>query len=90
MAGAITAAGPWLAHVHACENDRGAPGTGLVTWNEVASALRSIGYGGDVVIESFTPECLALAAAAAVWRPLAPTQTQLAADGLRFLRGLIR
>jgi D-psicose/D-tagatose/L-ribulose 3-epimerase len=90
FAGAIAAAGTWLAHVHACENDRGAPGSGLIPWPEVAAALRSVGYGGDVVIESFTPECKALAAAAAVWRPLAPTQTQLAADGLRFLQSLFR
>ncbi|MEI8090211.1 MAG: sugar phosphate isomerase/epimerase [Opitutaceae bacterium] len=87
---AIRLAGPRLAHVHGCENDRGAPGTGLVAWGQVAQGLREIGYSGSVVIESFTPECQAIADAAAIWRPLAATQDALASEGLKFLRGLLR
>jgi D-psicose/D-tagatose/L-ribulose 3-epimerase len=86
---AIRLAGPRLVHVHGCENDRGAPGTGLVAWAQVQQGLREIGYQGAVVIESFTPECKAIADAAAIWRPLAPTQDALASDGLKFLRGLL-
>jgi len=41
------------------------------------------------VIESFTPACRTIAAAAAIWRPLAPSQDALAQDGLRFLRRLL-
>ena len=51
---AIRATGTRLKHVHACENDRGAPGSGHVPWDDVASALIEIGYQGPVVIESFT------------------------------------
>ena len=36
---AIRAAGPRLKHLHTCENDRGAPGSGHVPWNEVAAGL---------------------------------------------------
>jgi D-psicose/D-tagatose/L-ribulose 3-epimerase len=86
---AIRLAGPRLVHVHGCENDRGAPGTGLVAWAQVQQGLREIGYQGAVVIESFTPECKAIADAAAIWRPLAPTQDALASDGLKFLRELL-
>ena len=86
---AIILAGPRLAHVHACENNRGAPGSGLVPWDQVAQGLKTIGYGGDLVIESFTPECLTIAAAAAIWRPLAPSQDALARDGCAFLRRLV-
>jgi D-psicose/D-tagatose/L-ribulose 3-epimerase len=86
---AIRLVGPRLVHVHGCENDRGAPGTGLVAWSQVAQGLREIGYQGAVVIESFTPECKAIADAAAIWRPLAVTQDGLARDGLKFLRGLL-
>ena len=32
---AIRAAGARLKHLHGCENDRGAPGSGHVPWNEV-------------------------------------------------------
>jgi D-psicose/D-tagatose/L-ribulose 3-epimerase len=86
---AIRAVGPRLQHLHACENDRGAPGSGSVAWNQVAGALDEIGYDGPVVIESFTAEVKSIAKAAAIWRSLAPTQDALAQDGLRFLKGLL-
>ncbi len=89
LGAAIRAAGPRLRHFHACENDRGAPGSGHVPWLEVAAALREIGYAGPVVIESFTAKVQSIARAAAIWRPLAPSQDALAADGLAFLRRLL-
>jgi D-psicose/D-tagatose/L-ribulose 3-epimerase len=86
---AIRAAGPRLRHLHACENDRGAPGSGHVPWAEVAAGLRDIGYDGPVVIESFTSKVQSIARAAAIWRPLAESQDALAHDGLAFLRRLL-
>jgi D-psicose/D-tagatose/L-ribulose 3-epimerase len=87
---AIRAAGPRLIHLHACENDRGAPGSGNVTWDQVKQGLRDIGYDGPVVIESFTAKVKSIARAAAIWRALAPTQDDLARDGVRFLKGLLQ
>jgi D-psicose/D-tagatose/L-ribulose 3-epimerase len=86
---AIRAAGPRLIHLHACENDRGAPGSGNVTWDQVKQGLKDIGYDGPVVIESFTAKVKSIARAAAIWRALAPTQDDLARDGVRFLRQLL-
>jgi D-psicose/D-tagatose/L-ribulose 3-epimerase len=86
---AIRTVGPRLKHVHACENDRGAPGSGNVTWEEFAIALKEIQYDGPVVIESFTSKVQSIARAAAIWRNLAPTQDALAEDGLRFLKKLL-
>jgi D-psicose/D-tagatose/L-ribulose 3-epimerase len=86
---AIRAAGARLHHVHACENDRGAPGSGHVPWNDVALALREIGYAGPVVIESFTSNVKSIARAAAIWRSLAASQDDLARDGLAFLKQLL-
>ena len=85
---AIRSAGDRLKHVHACENDRGAPGTGHVPWEDVATALRDIGYDGPVVIESFTAKVKSIARAAAIWRSLAVSQDELAEEGLRHLRML--
>ena len=80
-----------LFHFHACENDRGAPGSGVnVDWDGVAKGLKDIHYDGDAVIESFTPKTKSIAAAAAIWRPLASTQDNLAKEGLAFLRNLLR
>ncbi len=87
---AIRACGSRLKHIHACENDRGAPGSGHVPWEDVAQGCRDIGYDGPVVIESFTSELETIARAAAIWRPLATSQDTLASDGLTFLRELFR
>jgi len=79
---AIRAVGPRLRHFHSCENDRGTPGKGHVPWSDVASALRDINYDGPVVIETFSAQIESIARAAAIWRPLAPSQDGLAQDGL--------
>jgi D-psicose/D-tagatose/L-ribulose 3-epimerase len=86
---AIRSAGTRVRHVHTCENDRGAPGSGHVPWQEVAQACRDIGYNGPFVIESFTDKVKSIARAAAIWRNFAPTQDSLAEDGLKFLRKLL-
>ena len=86
---AIRLAGPRLKHFHACENDRGAPGSGNVQWQDVRQGLKDIGYDGPVVIESFTAKVKSIARAAAIWRALAPTQDDLARDGVRFLKPLL-
>lgn len=87
---AIVLAGDDLVYVDASESDRGTPGKGQVHWEQVARGLRAIGYRGDCVIESFTPDCVAIADAAAIWRPLAPSQDLLASDGVAFLKELLQ
>jgi D-psicose/D-tagatose/L-ribulose 3-epimerase len=83
---AIRSAGKRLKHLHACENDRGAPGSGHVPWPEVVAACKAIDYTGPAVIESFTSAVKSIARAAAIWRPLAATQDGLAKDGLAHLK----
>ncbi len=75
-----------LFHFHACENDRGTPGTGHVEWEQVFAALREIDYDGQVVIESFTTELKEIARAVSLWRPLDRPSDGLASEGLAFLR----
>jgi D-psicose/D-tagatose/L-ribulose 3-epimerase len=88
---AIKRAGNRLYHFHACENDRGAPGSGKnIDWEGVAKGLKDVNFQHQAVIESFTPATKSIAAAAAIWRPLAPTQDALAGDGLKFLRGILK
>ena len=89
LGAAIRAAGPHLKHVQVAENDRGTPGTGHLPWREVASALRDVGYGGRVVIETFSDRVEAIARAAAIWRPLFRDSDAIAREGLAFLRPLL-
>jgi D-psicose/D-tagatose/L-ribulose 3-epimerase len=85
---AIRAAGKRMRHLHTCENDRGAPGSGHVPWDEVAQACRDVGFNGPFVIESFTNKVKSIAKAAAIWRKFADSQDALAENGLRHLRAL--
>lgn len=87
-ADAIRMAGEHLVHLQVCGNDRGAPGGDQTDWNGIFAALDAVGYAGAVNIESFTALNASIATAASIWRPLAPSQDQLAEDGLAFLRTL--
>jgi D-psicose/D-tagatose/L-ribulose 3-epimerase len=86
IAAAIRAAGPRLAHVQVCGNDRGAPGNDHIVWPAVVRAIVDARYEGPVCIESFTAENRTIATAASIWRPLERSQDAIATDGLAFLR----
>ena len=88
-ADAIRLAGDRLFHFHACENDRGVPGTGQVHWKEIGQALQETHYDGPVVIESFTSQVKEIARAVCIWREIAPSQDAIALQGLRFLKTLL-
>lgn len=88
-ADAIRKAGKKIFHFHACENDRGIPGTGQVHWNEISKALKDIDYQGPVVIESFTNQVKEIARAVSIWREIAPSQDAIAVQGLKFLKSLL-
>jgi len=83
---AVKKAGKKVFHFHACENDRGVPGTGQVEWEGIFKVLNEIGYSGSVVIESFTPEVKSIARAVCIWREIAPDQDTIARDGLKFIK----
>jgi D-psicose/D-tagatose/L-ribulose 3-epimerase len=89
VAAALRASGKRVAHVHTCENDRGAPGSGHVDFAGVMAALREMNYAGWCTIESFGFNIKEIAAAACIWRDLAPSPDDIAWDGARYLRGLL-
>ena len=86
VAAALRSVAPRLKHVHACENDRGIPGSGHVNWPGVFQALADLRYDGWVTIESFGFTLGELSAAASIWRDLAPSAESIAFEGVRFLR----
>ncbi len=78
----------YLGYIHACENNRGIPGTGLVPWKEFFRALNKIGYEGSVTIESFDPSFEVLNRLCAIWRRFAESGEQLAVEGLKNLKAI--
>jgi len=90
QAAAIRKAGKYLAHFHACGSDRGTPGNDHIDWKPIAKALKEVRYTGNVVIESFTTDVKVIARAAAIWRRIEPTQTEIAVKGLKFLKATLR
>jgi D-psicose/D-tagatose/L-ribulose 3-epimerase len=90
QAAAIKKAGKLLAHFHACGSDRGTPGNDHIDWPNIAKALKSIGYKGDVVIESFTTDVKVIARAAAIWRRMEPTRDEIATKGVKFLKKALK
>jgi len=78
--------GDRLVHIQANENDRGTPGTGHLDWLGIRDALRTIGYDGSLVIETFGAPSKELARAASIWRPLANSADELATEGFAFLK----
>ena len=76
----------YLGYVHACENNRGIPGTGLVPWKEFFTALKRVGYEGPLTIEAFDPSFEELNKLTATWRYYTETGEELAIQGLRNLK----
>lgn len=86
VAAALRTVAPHLKHVHACENDRGTPGSGHTDWPGVFRALKDLRYDGWVTIESFGFALGEISAAASIWRDLAPSAESIAFEGVEFLR----
>ncbi len=88
--GAVHEAGSLLGYVHACENQRGVPGRGLIPWNEFFTALREVNYDGCVTVESFDPNMESIAKLCCIWRKFSDSPEELATEGLRYLKGVWR
>lgn len=90
FAGSVRSCGSQLGYVHACENQRGIPGRGLVPWLDFFRALHEVKYDGVVTIESFDPNMANIARLCCIWRKLAESPDELATEGLRYLREVAR
>lgn len=80
----------YLGYVHVCENNRGIPGTGLVSWKEFFRAIKEVGYTGPLVIESFDPNFEKINRLCAIWRRFASSGEELAIKGLQNLRAIAK
>lgn len=65
---AIHSIAPILGHVHISENDRGTPGSGHISFDEVFADLATVNYKGWLTIEGFTRNDPDFANSIGVWR----------------------
>lgn len=86
MTAGFGAAGSLLGYVHLSESHRGVPGTGTVDWRDCMQGLASCGFDGPAVLESFNFMHPDIASGLAVWKPVAPKQSDVTEKGLPYLR----
>lgn len=92
-AAAIRALAPRLWCVHTCENDRGAPGGGLVPWVSLFDSLYQVGFDGPLVMEAYNSSIGAtpgdFAYSRGMFHNVCPDGAEFVRTGLEFLRGQV-
>ena len=72
-------------HFHACANNRGAPGQGVVPWEDLLGLLVRYGYGGHITMETF-----ALGGLDSSWVQVHSEPDELAREGLFYLQAFFK
>ena len=85
-AAAVRLVGKRLWGVHACENDRGAPGGGLVPWQSMFQALRGINFDGYVIMETYNSSLNDFAWRRGMLHNVCPDAQAFIRRGLKFLK----
>ncbi|HHX64611.1 MAG TPA: sugar phosphate isomerase/epimerase [Chloroflexi bacterium] len=85
-ASGIRAVGDRLWGLHACENDRGVPGGGLVPWDAVFAALREIGFAGHVLLEAYNSSIGDFAYRRGMFHDVCPDGEAFIRQGIAFMR----
>jgi D-psicose/D-tagatose/L-ribulose 3-epimerase len=83
---ALRTVAPRLYALHACENDRGSPGGGLVPWEEIFSVLREIGFAGYIGLESYNSSIDDFAIQRGMFHNVCPDGRAFTERGIAFLK----
>jgi D-psicose/D-tagatose/L-ribulose 3-epimerase len=73
--------------IHACENDRGVPGGGLVPWDAVFQTLNEIDFEGYVIFESYNSGIGDFAHKRGMFHNVCPDGAAFVREALAFVRG---
>lgn len=85
-AAAVHTLAPRLWGLHACENDRGVPGGGLIPWPDIFAALADVGFQGYTLLESYNTRLGDFAFHRGLFQDLCPDGDGFVRQGLAFLR----
>lgn len=83
---AILSMGKRLWGVHACENDRGVPGGGLIPWSQIADGLKQISFTGPVLLEGYNSSLNDFAFHRGMFHNVCPDADVFVRNGFNFLR----
>ncbi len=86
FAAALRTLAPRLWCVHTCENDRGAPGGGLVPWDVLFDALREIDFDGTLTLEAYNSTIDDFAYQRGMFHNVCPDGAEFVRTGLDFLQ----
>ncbi len=84
---AVRHALPILWGIHACENDRGVPGGGLVPWSDVFGALADAPGCVRVMLETYNTGSGDFGISRGIFQDLCPDPDAFVRQGLAFLKG---
>jgi D-psicose/D-tagatose/L-ribulose 3-epimerase len=83
---AIRRIGSLLYALHACENDRGVPGRGLIPWNDIFAALAEIRFGGYIGLEGYNSSLGDFAFERGMFHNVCPDGAEFVRAGIAFLK----
>jgi D-psicose/D-tagatose/L-ribulose 3-epimerase len=83
---ALRTVAPRLFALHACENDRGVPGGGLIPWERIFSVLREISFNGYIGLESYNSSIGDFAMQRGMFQNVCPEGRSFTERGIAFLK----
>ena len=72
--------------LHACENDRGVPGGGIVPWEKLFAGLHAVGFDGYVIMEAYNSSIPDFAFQRAMFHNVCADGSAFVRQGLAFLK----
>ena len=71
---------------HACENDRGVPGGGIIPWDTVFATLKEIEFDGYLMLETYNSALDDFAYQRGIFQDVCPDPVEFVRQGFGFIR----
>ena len=72
--------------IHACENNRGVPGRGIVPWQAIFNVLKEMDFAGYIMLESYNSSIGDFAFERGMFHDVCPDAEAFVKEGMRFLK----
>lgn len=72
--------------IHACENNRGVPGRGIIPWASIFQSLHAMGFTGYMMLESYNSSIDDFAFERGMFHNVCPNAVAFVHEGITFLK----